>query len=346
MRCNTNGFGPPSGEDQGRKGPREAMQTDVKHALIDHEESFLARVAWAYYVEGLTQGQVAEKLGVTRLRVNKGLAEARKQGLVRVTFNTAYAACAQVESELMARFGLDAAYVAPSPSSAEDTQMVVGSALGHVLSELLADPKITRFGMSWGNTLNIATRSMAPLHRPDLEISSVMGGIPRGTELSSFEITKRLGDLVNGSHNYFPAPLYADSAESRETILSLAVFREAIERIRSVDAMAMATGDSSNRSLTVRDGLPADTTLADLRAAGVVGDLLGFMLDATGRPVDHPINERVIGISIEDLRAIPNVILAAGGAHKVPVLRAVLGLGLINTFVTDEATARAVLERA
>ena len=71
-----------------------------------------------------------------------------------------------------------------------------------------------------------------------------------------------------------------------------------------------------------------------------MGDLLGILLDADGRPIDHPINERVIGISLDDIRAIPDAILAAGGAHKLPVLRGVLSLGVVDTFVTDEATAR------
>jgi DNA-binding transcriptional regulator LsrR (DeoR family) len=77
---------------------------------------------------------------------------------------------------------------------------------------------------------------------------------------------------------------------------------------------------------------------------GAVGDVLGTVLDAQGRPIAHPINDRVIGIGLPDLARIPNVILAAGGLHKVPIVRALLGLGLVDTFVTDELTAAAVLE--
>jgi DNA-binding transcriptional regulator LsrR (DeoR family) len=81
----------------------------------------------------------------------------------------------------------------------------------------------------------------------------------------------------------------------------------------------------------------------ELLALGAVGDILGHFLDAEGRPVPHPVNERVIGIALDDLRAIPDVILAAGGLHKVPILRAALRPGWIRTLVTDEATARALL---
>jgi DNA-binding transcriptional regulator LsrR (DeoR family) len=319
------------------------MARAPKLPQIDAEQRFLAQVAWAYYVEGLTQEKVAEKLGATRLRVNKALSEAHRVGLIRITFNTAYTACFDLEQALCDRFGLKQAYVAPAPAQESDVQTIVGAALGNVLSEVLADPAVTRFGMSWGGTLNIATRFVAALERPDLEVISVMGGLTRGSDLNSFEITTRLADLLGAQHSYFTAPLYAGSAESRDTIMQLDVFREVLEKIRAVDAMAMAAGDLSKRSLLMRDALPNGTTIEELQALGGVGDILGTVIDAAGRPIDHPINEKVIGIGIPDLARIPNVILAAGGAHKITVCRAILGLGLINTFVTDESTARALV---
>jgi DNA-binding transcriptional regulator LsrR (DeoR family) len=320
------------------------MPRPPKLPTVNAEERFLARVAWAYHVEEMTQEQVAQKLGVTRLRVNKALSEARRSGLVRITFNTAFAACADLETRLCARFGLGQAYVAPAPAEERDVQMIVGAALGNVLSDVLADPSVTLFGMSWGGTLNLATRFIAAFERPDLEVISVMGGLTRGSDLNSFEITTRLADLLGAQHSYFTAPLYAGSRESRDTIMQLDVFREVLTKLRRVDAMAMAAGDISRRSLLMRDGLPSDTRMEELVALGAVGDVLGTVIDAQGRPIAHPINERVIGIGLSDLAAIPNVILAAGGAHKVPVIRAVLGLGHIDTFVTDEGTATALLE--
>ena len=264
-------------------------------------------------------------------------------GLVRITFNTAYAACFDLEQALCARFGLKQAYVAPAPAQETDVQTITGAALGNLLSEVLAEPTVKSFGMSWGGTLNIATRFLAAIERPDLEVISVMGGLTRGSDLNSFEITTRLADLLGAQHSYFTAPLYAGSAESRDTIMQLDVFRDILERIRAVDALAMAAGDLSKRSLLMRDALPGGTTIEELQKAGGVGDILGTVIDAAGRPIDHPINEKVIGIGIPDLARIPNVILAAGGAHKVPVCRAILGLGLIDTFVTEENTARALV---
>ena len=123
--------------------------------------------------------------------------------------------------------------------------MIVGAALGNLLSEVLADEAIKLFGMSWGGTLNLATRFVEAMERPDLEVVSVMGGLTKGSDLNSFEITTRLADLIGAQHSYFTAPLYAGSAQSRDTIIELDVFRDILEKLRSVDALAMAAGDIS-----------------------------------------------------------------------------------------------------
>jgi len=322
------------------------MSRAPKLPRIDVEERFLAQVAWAHHVEGLTQEQVAEKLKVTRLRVNKALAEARKNGLVRITLNTSFSACPELEERLCVEFGLTEAYVAPSPTRPEDLQTIVGAALGQMLSSKLADARVKTFGLTWGNTLNLATRFVASFHRHDLEIISVMGGLTRGSDFNSFEITTRIADLLGAQHSYFPAPLYAGSRRSRDTIMKLDVFNEVLAKIRKIDGMAVACSDISPRSLLVRDGLPPDIKPGDLIKAGAVGDVLGTIIDRNGNPIDHSINERVVGIGLDDMRKIPNTILAAGGAYKIPVMNAVLRQGLARVLVTDEASARDLLSRA
>lgn len=320
------------------------MRNRIKTPQIDEDERFLVRLAWACEIEGLTQAAAAERLNVTRLRVNQALGEARRRGIIRVVIDSPYGPCVDAETKLVKAFALDDASVAPNTANAEQVQYMVGAALGLYLSRLLSDPAISCFGMSWGNTLNFATRAINGVNRPDLEIVSVMGGLTRGSDLNIFEITTRLANACRARHSYLTAPLYASSHESAEILGEQDVFREVIEKIRGADALAMAAGDMSERSMLIRDGLPSDVIYDDLIAAGAVGDVLGYFLNAKGELIDHPINARVIGIELEDLRDIPDVILAAGGRHKVPIIRAALETGLINTLVTDEDTARRLLK--
>ena len=309
----------------------------------DQNERFQVRVARLYHVEGLTQGAIAEHLGVTRLRVNKALSEAVRSGIVRVSILSDYAPCVDLEARLTARFGLQEASVVPTPANADNVQWVIGAELGSTVSDLLTDKNIGLFGIAWGNTLSFATRNVTPTPRADLEVVSVMGGLPRGSEVNSFEITTRLADLYGAARTYLTAPLYASTEESRDTIMVQEVFQEVLTKIRRADAVAMGLGDVTDQSLLIRDGLPKDVKRTALRKAGAVGDMLGYFIDANGDLIDHPVNRRVIGIDPFELKAMPNVILGAGGLHKTKVIAAALQTGIFDVLVSDQQTVEAVL---
>lgn len=312
--------------------------------ISTEDERFLVRVAWACEIEGLTQAEAADRFGVTRLRVNKSLGEARKRGIVRVYVQSPYSPCVELESRLKERFALGDAHVAPVTDPDDPVKELIGSYLGQYLSTLLADSAINRFGMSWGSTLNHAMNHMRPLNRPDLEVVSVMGCVTRASDLNIIESVRLLANVCNAQKRYFTAPLYAGSKPSRKLLVKQDVFADMIKRIRSVDALAMTLGDMSARSNMIRDGLPGKVTVQSLLDAGAVGDALGYYLDAKGKLVKHPINGCVVGMELDDLAAINNVVLAAGGEHKLSVIRAFLALGYTNTLITDQATAVALLD--
>ncbi|SNT76150.1 sugar-binding transcriptional regulator [Paracoccus seriniphilus] len=321
------------------------MSRTIKIDQIDKEEQLLVRLVWACEIEGLTQAEAAERFGTTRLRVNKGLREARRRGILRVSVDSIYTAAADLEWQMQRRFGLTSVNVVPSPEDPGSVSRLVSAGLGAHLGTLLETPEIKAFGMSWGNTLNLATRYMQPINRPDLEIISVMGGVSRGSDVNGYEIATRLADLCNAEHSFFTAPLFAGSPESQRRFVEQDVIAEMLDKVRSCDAVALATSDLRH-SLLVRDALPRDIDPEDLIALGGVGDITGHVLDANGEMIDHPINQRVIGISLDDLARIPNVILAAGGAHKVPIILAALRRGIVDTLVTDTNTAQALLGAA
>ncbi|WP_093362067.1 sugar-binding transcriptional regulator [Tropicimonas isoalkanivorans] len=320
------------------------MSRHIKIDQIDTEEQLLVRLAWACEIEGLTQSEAANRFGTTRLRVNKSLAEARRRGILRISIDSIYKAAVEQEWALEREFGLGRVVVVPTPEDPASVTSLVSAGLGSYLYPVLTDPELKLFGIAWGNTLNLATRFMQPINRPDLEIVSIMGGVSRGSDVNGYEITTRLADLCNADHSFFTTPLFAGSAGGQAMFLQQDVVAEMLGKIRSCDAAALATSDLTH-SLLVRDALPKDIDPADLIALGGVGDIMGYVLDSEGNLIDHDINQRVIGISLDELDRIPNVILAAGGAHKVPIIRAALRRGFIDTLVTDASTAAALMTR-
>jgi DNA-binding transcriptional regulator LsrR (DeoR family) len=307
------------------------------------DEQLRVRVAWLYFMEGLTQADIAGRLGITRLRANRLLGEARASGLVSIQVNSRLADCVALERQLVAETGLRDAVIVPTPADADQVPVVLGRATAEYLSRHLDENRVRGLGIGWGTTLRETIRHLRAGSFPELNVNSMMGGLTHGLELNTFEIASELARRIAAQCNYLAAPIYAGSARSRDTILAQDVFRDSLKRLATNDVALLSVGDLSRRSLLIRYGLPRDVTVESLRGAGAVGDVMGTFLDGRGVPVKHALNQRVIAPPVAMLRDIATVIVASGGLNKAAVLAAILRARLCSVLVSDEATVRAAL---
>jgi len=306
------------------------------------DEQMAVRVAWLYFIEGWTQGEIAGALSTNRLRVNRMLNEARRSGLVTFTLNSRLTSCIELERALVAEFGLKHAIILPSPRDPGLVRPLIGQAAADYIAQLLASTSIREIATSWGSTIREVVRHLPPMQRPDVFVSSALGGLTRGLEMNTFDIAAAFGRQLGAECGYLAAPVYAGSPEAHDAILSQEPFRAAFERVAACDLILLSVGDMTD-SLLVRYGLPAGVTVEELTAAGACGDLMGHLIDRDGRPIDHPLNRRCITLPLEKLKDIPYVLVASGGLYKAEVMAAVLGGGWGNVLVTDEDTARAAM---
>jgi lsr operon transcriptional repressor len=302
------------------------------------------RVAWLYYMENLTQAEIGERLGLTRARVNRMLAEARESGLVRITLTSGFASCIALEQRLKERCGLRDAVVVPTPEDPEQLLGVIGMAAGDFLGRFLEENPLSAIGIGWGATLRETIRHLRPARYPELWVTAMMGGLPQGLELNTFEVAGELARRLQAHCNYLAAPIYAGSARSRDTILAQEVFQDVLARLGSIELALLSLGDLSPRSLLVRHGLPRDVPVDELRAKGAVGDVLGQFLNGRGQPIAHPINRRAIALPLEELAKVRTVTLIAGGANKMRIIAAALLGGFADVLISDEKTVAGALE--
>lgn len=313
---------------------------------MPEEAQTQVRAAWLYYVEGLTQAEIAERLKMTRLRVNRLLAEARSSGLVSITINSRLESCVRLERALVSEFGLKAAVVVPSPADPEQVAAQIGKAAGDFVSRIIEENPSGIFGVGWGGTLRETIRHIRAGQYRGLTVTSMMGGLTYGIEINTFEIASRFARLWQAECHYLAAPIYAGTPQSRDTILAQDVFEAAFARIRATDVAILSAGDLSERSLLVRYGLPGDIRVEELARAGAVGDILGQFIDRNGQAIAHQINHRAIALPLDELRRIPTVILASGGINKADIIAASLRGKLASVLITDEDAAAAILARA
>ena len=300
-----------------------------------------ARVAWLYFIGGLTQQEIADQLGLTRLRTNKILGQVRSDGSVFIDIRLPMADCIEAEERLKAKFGLAHVSVVPSLPDEAEQQRVIGEAAGGMLDGLLENGM--GLGVGWGKTLAAGLKRVTARPMTESWVTSVMGGLTRGSGSSTFEVATGFARAISAECYYLAAPLYFPTPESRTMLLSHHGISETMRRARTVDVALLSCGDMTTRSLLVQTQTVSEN-IDSLRAAGAVGDLLGMFLDAEGRPVDHPLNERVLSLAPHELNPVRHSILASGGLYKVPIVRAILRAGYVNRLVTDERCADALLK--
>lgn len=299
----------------------------------------IVRAAWAYYVEGLTQNEIAARLGVSRVRINRMLAQARERGLVQIRINTSLSIA--LEKAMEARFGLERAVIVPTPADPSRTGAAIAVAAGANLSARLQDGM--SIGVGWGRTLRLSIGSIERKPVRDLSVVSLLGGLTRGSVMNAYETASRLADLFAAQCFYIAAPAFTDTPQTRDVLLRQSILQDAFKHARAVDVAFVSVGALGPQSTMAQLGLIQDEDIVSLKAAGAVGDICSHWIDAEGRIIDHPLNRRVLALSPDDLAPIETVILASGGPDKIDVVRAVLGKGIVNVLITDEQTARSVL---
>ena len=305
--------------------------------LLSTDEQRRTRIAWLYYVEGLTQAEIALRLAVSRVKVVRDLQIGRQTGLVQIQINGRLASCIALERALERRFELLQAVVVPTPTEPAHLPAMLGVALGSWLSDRLAPGQT--LGVGWGRTLHWSVRALRRRELPSLTVVSLLGGIGRGSEINMYETASRVAEVFGAQCFYLAAPAFASSQALRDMLLAQAGLVDVIERGRKADIALVSVGTLEGAATTRRIGLLEAVDAAELEALGAVGDLLCTFLDAEGRPVDHPLNRCAVGLPVTDLRQVPAAVLASGGLEKVPILRAALAGRYVNHLITDERTA-------
>lgn len=324
-----------------REKKRKPSQRTPSVLSPEREEELMARAAWLAYVGDMTQAQVAKHLRLTRLRVNKMLAQARARGIVQIRINSRITALTEIEDRLCAAYGLTRASVVPTPPQADMVSHAVAAAAGALLSEHITDG--VSIGVGWGRTLQLSLNSVTVRPVKRMSVVSLMGGLTRGSAVNIYDLSSRLAAMFGAECFYIAAPIFADTEATRDLLLQQSMLQDAFKRAREVDVAFVSVGPLHEKSTMARIGVLTPETRASLMAAGAVGDLCGYYMDASGQLIDHPLNRRVIGLSPDVVRNVETVIVAGGGADKITVMRAALRRGVADIMVTDEQTALAIL---
>lgn len=300
------------------------------------------RVAWMYYAEEMTQGAIAERLGIGRVTVTRLLAEARALHEVSISLRGGIADLPRLELALEKRFGLSEAIVAPFSAAELDPASAIAAATGRFLSEFL-QPGMS-VGVGWGRTLS---RALDYVDGGQVDrIVSLLGGTPEGQDESPAHFAWQMASLFRARCHLVAAPAIVDSAETRQVLIRHCGLGQSFALAAKLDAVIVSVGGLSPGLFPGDGRRPAAAVLEELAKAGAVGNLLFNWFDAQGALIDHPVNRAVMSPAPADLQRARHRVLASGGPDKRLALRAAMTLLRPTVVITDELTAAALLAEA
>jgi len=321
---------------------RPAAET---RAPLDDDEELLSRVAWYYHHDGLTQHEIGQRLGLSRVKVSRLLDRGKRSGIIGITIHSRHRGCLELETRLREAYALREAIVIPPLEDASGDPVVhlnerLAQAAASYLMRFLSERSLLAIG--WGDTV---TRTLSRLGyllgHTGASVMTLTGGVSAYVQMIG-----GLGAIPAKPQRVFmiPSPLVVASRATAEALLGEPAVRDVLGMAPTANYALVGVGAMNENASFVRGGYVSTAEMVRYRREGAVGDLLGRFLDREGRVLDLEIHDRIIGIDLPALGRMPCVIGAAGGPQKADAIRAVLAGGYLDIVITDQATATAILD--
>ncbi|MFO1049836.1 MAG: sugar-binding transcriptional regulator [Geminicoccaceae bacterium] len=303
------------------------------------ELSLATRAAWLSYVGNHTQEEIAGRLGVSRVKVNRLIGQAVRAGMVHVFVEGSAVECIALEEAIAARWSLDFCTVAPAVDAAPLPLAALAAAGGHWLHRVLEAGRASLIGVGHGRTLAAVATNLPRIPRPGVRFVSLLGSLTRHAAANPFDVIHRLTEITGAESYFMPAPFFADSVEDKAVLLGQRSLEAVFALARTAELVVVGIGEVGTDSHLLTSGMITPEELGEVERAGAVGELLGRFVDVRGRPVEADVNERAVAVRLEEMPG-RQVVAIAGGRNKARAIAAVLASGVLTGLITDEVTAR------
>jgi len=313
--------------------------------LQDGDRSMAARAAWLSYVGGYTQEEIAGRLGVSRVKVNRLIADAIAAGLVRVFIEGTAAECVALEDAITSRWGLQFCTVVPNVDEDALPLRSLSTAGAHYLTGVLDRREAELIGLGHGRTLAEVVRHLPRIPRPEVRFVSLLGSLTRHAAANPFDVIHNLTEITGAESYFMPAPFFADSIEDKRVLMAQKGLKDVFALARAAKLHIVGIGEVGPKAHMLATGTITAEEFRQLERAGAVGEVLGQFLDARGRAVEADINQRAVAVQLAEIKGT-RIVAIAGGRTKTRAIAAVLESRVVTGLITDETTAKAIVQHA
>ncbi|MBT7122914.1 MAG: sugar-binding transcriptional regulator [Clostridia bacterium] len=313
--------------------------------LISSEKrDMLIGIAKMYYIEGLSQEQIAKEVHVSRPTVSRMLKQSVFEGIVQIRIDDVSSYGLELGKKLRQKFGVRQVIVTPLSDNLEESKNNVGAAAARYLES--STQNCSLLGIAWGTTIGQVVKNVQHSPQRKMDIIQLLGGVgnrTKDTDANMMALT--LSKAFNGDSYLLQAPFMVQSKVLRDLLLDEPHIRTHFEKIHEAGAVVIGLGSTDPElSAQFRSGHITYEDAKKLRAEGAVGDICGRYLDINGNQCHTALNDRMIAVTLQDIKNIPTVIAVASGEKKTDIITAALRGKYIDVLITDESAAVSVLE--
>jgi DNA-binding transcriptional regulator LsrR (DeoR family) len=302
-----------------------------------------ARAGWLYFIAGHTQDEIARMLQVSRASAQRLVSLCLAERLITFRLEHPIAACMELAFRLKERFDLSHSEVVPADPAAPLSTAGIAERCANILEATLRSETPVIVALGTGRAVRAAVERVSPIDRPNHQIVSLVGNISADGSASFFDTVGRLADRTGARHYPMPLPFLMSSEDERNRMVRI----DPIAKVKAVAAKAdlrlIGIGQMDQKAQVHVDGFVTREELFEMMRLGAVGEITGWAYDARGKLIKGGTNRRLTSIPPQ-MPAQTTTIAAAIGQAKVPAIKAALAGRLVNGLITDEATARAVLD--
>jgi DNA-binding transcriptional regulator LsrR (DeoR family) len=301
-------------------------------------------VSWLYHHDELTQSQIADLLGVSRATIANYLQQAKANHYVKVSVRAELLGGIELATEMKEAFGLAECMVIPDDWGLRLPAERIGKAAAQYLEQTVVPGDV--LGVAWGRTVLATAESLADRPAPNVTVVQVVGS-QRGAYdgFGAEECASLIALKFHARTANLHAPAVLTSRALRETLSREPIIQEQFQRIRSCNKLLFGVCTVKENSLVFASHLTSPEESKYFVARGAVGVIAGRFFDAQGRSITGDLDERLMGITLDDVRQIPTRIAVAGGVDKTEALLGALKGQFANVLITDEQAARSLLAR-
>lgn len=322
------------------------MSVDTSTQSLDGVH-LVAKVAHLYHTHGLRQKEIGERLSISQSKVSRLLTVAVKSGIVRTTIVTPHGLYLDMEERLEQQYNLSQAYVIGG-ALADERGLIseLGTAAASVMQSVAASASVIGF-TSWSRSLRAMVQAMTAVPAAKAtRVVELLGGVgPPALQHEASQMTEQLALHLGAQPMFLRGPGVVTDRRVRSALLEQDLHLQiALRALDELDLALVGVGTCEIvPPLRAGENFFSENQFQEAVDRGAVGQINLRFIDQNGRPVRTPLDDRVIGITLDQLRTSKLRLGVAGGRRKLTAVRAALVGGWINILVTDVETAQHLL---